>query len=232
MKMRIPHLVLSCFALLVTTVLLAQDQATKKTATETTQVTDKKAADKKAADKKAADKKAADKKAADKKAAKFRKQAIRPKPRSSSTNNPLGQARPQSANSNSLIRALFREWLFADEAYRVRNPVNADTGSAIRDPFDTTSTMQNVARMAGPQFVPSEDTAGVPKLALKGLLEGEDGEPVGLISVENFGTFMVVKGEQISLQNGRSNLVLMVKEITPNTISVEVGTLGQLIMVR
>ena len=207
MKMRIPHLVLTCFALLVTTVLLAQDQATKKTATETTQVTDKKDADKKDADKKDA---------------KFR----------SSTNNPLGQARPQSANSNSLIRALFREWLFADEAYRVRNPINADTGSAVRDPFDTTSTMKNVARMAGPQFVPSEDTAGVPKLALKGLLEGEDGEPVGLISVENFGTFMVVKGEQISLQNGRSNLVLLVKEITPNTISVEVGTLGQLIMVR
>ena len=213
MKMRIPHVVLTCVALLATTVLLAQDQATKKTATETTQ---------------AAGKKAAGKKAAGKKAAKFRKQASR----SSSTSNPPGQARPQSANSNSLIRALFREWLFADEAYRVRNPINAGTGSAVRDPFDTTSTMKDVARMAGPQFVPSEDTTGVPKLALKGLLESQDGEPVGLINVENFGTFMVVEGEQISLQNGRSNLVLLVKEITPNTISVEVGTLGQLIMVR
>ena len=52
------------------------------------------------------------------------------------------------------------------------------------------------------------------------------------MSVEGFGTFLVTEGETISLHDGKSNLVLRIVSIEPNSISVEVGTLNQVIMVR
>ena len=138
---------------------------------------------------------------------------------------PIGNRR---VSQPSPLRSLLRQWLFADEV-----PEQTGGQADMRDPFSTTPTMQNTARLSGPQFVPSLDSKGVPKLQLRGLLQSEESkQPVGLMSVEGFGTFLVTEGETISLHDGKANLVLRIVSIEPNSISVEGGTLNQVIMVR
>ena len=143
-----------------------------------------------------------------------------PQPKRTVENRPVSQLNP--------LRSLLRQWLFADEAVE-----QSGAQDKLRDPFSTTPKMQNTARLSGPQFVPLLNSKGVPKLQLRGLLQAKDEEkPVGLMAVEGFGTFLVTEGETISLHDGKSNLVLRIIKIQPNSISVEVGTLNQVIMVR
>ena len=106
--------------------------------------------------------------------------------------------------------------------------------SAERDPFAASDRMRDEAEGEddGPQFLPSKNYETVPVLRLKAFIEDRQEAPIALIEVQGHGTYLVRAGDAISLQFGGRNVVLQVEEITNLSVLVQVGTLGQVIVVR
>ncbi|RMH37664.1 MAG: hypothetical protein D6690_02500 [Nitrospirae bacterium] len=107
--------------------------------------------------------------------------------------------------------------------------------SPKRDPFATTALMYEQAKRVGtgPVFVAASGNARIPRLTLRGYVEGDGQEPVALLQVGNAEVYVVRKGDTISLHEGGGlNTVLKVKEISKLSALVEIGTLGQVIVVR
>jgi hypothetical protein len=93
--------------------------------------------------------------------------------------------------------------------------------------------MQSEARKAedGPRFLPG--SAGrVPSIRLSGYAEIEGQPPLALIEIDQHGTHVVRENDVISLQGGSGDNVLKVIQVTNLTVSVEVGSLGHVIVVR
>ena len=85
----------------------------------------------------------------------------------------------------------------------------------------------------GPVFIPSPGgSQTIPNLRLRGFVTGNGNQPVALLEVGKHQVFLVREGDTISLQNAGKNSVLKVKKITNLSALVEVGTLGQVIVVR
>lgn len=103
-----------------------------------------------------------------------------------------------------------------------------------RDPFTTSEQMFEQAEKSRkkPAFVPSQITRQVPQLSLKGFIQDGDDVAVALLEVKGSGVFLVRRGDTISIQAGGINTVLKIKEINKLSVMVEVGTLGQVIVVR
>jgi len=114
-------------------------------------------------------------------------------------------------------------------------PVSTPSLSAQRDPFAPTSLMEQEAQRqgVGPVFIPSQvGSQKVPTLNLRGYVTGNGNQPVALLEVGGKQVFLVREGDTISLQKNGKNNVLKVKKITKLSALVEVGTLGQVIVVR
>lgn len=86
----------------------------------------------------------------------------------------------------------------------------------------------------GTRFRPNSASIRLPKLKLRGLVQGDQqGDQVtALLEVDTVGVFVVRKGDIIGLPNGGSDNVIKVNEITDLSVVVEVGSLGQFIIVR
>ena len=107
-------------------------------------------------------------------------------------------------------------------------------GEATRDPFSPSSVMHEQANRGGGglQFLPGTAEDKVPRLHLRGYVEDAMGTSLALVEVENHDIFLVRQGDDISLQQGTSNLVLRVVSVTHRSVVVEAGTLGHVIVVR
>ncbi|MBI4615930.1 MAG: hypothetical protein HY720_20095 [Planctomycetes bacterium] len=107
-----------------------------------------------------------------------------------------------------------------------------------RDPFATTPSMTEAARArekneeAPPESGPAETSIEVPAIRLKGLIEGEGALPIALLDIEGHGTVFVRAGDTLSLQRGPANVVLVIERISNQSVHVEVGSSGQVIVVR
>jgi len=106
--------------------------------------------------------------------------------------------------------------------------------SAERDPFEASEQMRAETDPddTGLQFVPSKNHETVPVLHLRAFIEGRGEEPIALIEVQGHGTYLVRAGDVISFQSGGRHTVLQVEEITRLSVLVQVGTLGERIVVR
>ncbi|MBV1883673.1 MAG: hypothetical protein KUG82_18685 [Pseudomonadales bacterium] len=109
--------------------------------------------------------------------------------------------------------------------------------SRQRDPFSVTpkiSEYATVGSRASARFTPlGEGGFTTPTLILRGIINrpGED-EPLALLDVQGSGVFMVRAGDTISLHNSGASTVLKINEIGRLSLMVEVGTLGETIVVR
>jgi hypothetical protein len=113
---------------------------------------------------------------------------------------------------------------------------NEGEAPAQRNPFAPSRRSVAMAGAgAGPrtQFRTNNASARLPRLKLKGLVQAYGGaEVTALLEVDKVGVYVVHKGDIIGLPNGGSDSVIKVNEITALSILVEVGSLGQLIIVR
>lgn len=106
-----------------------------------------------------------------------------------------------------------------------------------RDPFANTKAIQDQAakNAATPEarYTPGTDNArAIPGLRLKGYIEDRYQAPVALVEIEGYGVFLVREGDAISLQTRSGNALLKVQRVTNVSVQVEVGSLGQVMVVR
>lgn len=139
--------------------------------------------------------------------------------------------------------------VFAQEANQVNNEESTDelvkasrdildklskpVDLTTRDPFSVSETVAiGSESVGGYEFYPSEGANLLPKLRLRGYIGDEDDTPVALLDIENHGIFLVRKGDTVGLQIGGRNTVLKIKDITKLSVLVEVGTIGQVVIVK
>ena len=72
----------------------------------------------------------------------------------------------------------------------------------------------------------------VPKLTLKGLILKSEEEKAAVLQVGRFGTYIVREGDTISIPDGPKNNVIKVTKIDRLSLLIEVGKLGEVIIVR
>jgi hypothetical protein len=105
-----------------------------------------------------------------------------------------------------------------------------------RDPFANTKAMQDEAARQAPageaRFTPGTDNRNIPELKLKGYIEDRFQSPIALIEIQGYGVFLVREGDAISLQTRSGNALLKVQRVTNISVQVEIGSLGQVMVVR
>lgn len=110
------------------------------------------------------------------------------------------------------------------------------TGSSqSRDPFALTTVIlgsQNDNTAPALEFTPVIAEAKIPKLRLKGIINTK-GEKTALLEVAGYDTYVVKENDAIGLppSKGGTN-VIKIKKIDRLSLIVEVGHLGQVIIVR
>ena len=126
--------------------------------------------------------------------------------------------------------------LLAQENYN-RNELNFNTVSfdkERRDPFALTGYMlekYSDSRSGSSTSFTALSNVKMPALSLKGLLNKE-GEMIALLKVENRGVYLVRVGDTIGFKEGQNDHVMRIKSIKNQSIIVEAGNLGQVIVVR
>ncbi len=105
-----------------------------------------------------------------------------------------------------------------------------------RDPFSITQAIFNQTQQVKQRFGFKSDTNAelgkLPKLQVQGYLQDKQKRKVALLKIEGAGTFMVKSGDTISLQALGQDTVLYIEEIYDQSVLVQIGTLGQKIVVR
>lgn len=113
-----------------------------------------------------------------------------------------------------------------------------------RDPFALTSRLirQDTAPKNTNSVHPEQDRAysftrlktgvNVPKLTLRGLILKSEKEKAAILEVEGMGTYVVREGDTISIPDGGFNNVIKVTQIDRLSLLIEVGKLGEVIIVR
>lgn len=101
------------------------------------------------------------------------------------------------------------------------------------DPFSPGAAL----REAGDQeerrtFVPRDDPEALPQLVLRGYIEDAVGTTVALLEVEGRTTYLVRKGDTVSLPSRGRNTVVRVTELGNLELRVEVGELRREVVVR
>lgn len=107
----------------------------------------------------------------------------------------------------------------------------------LRNPFAPSARVLGLsgksALTGNADFRPNPGAMRLPKLKLRGLVQGKSkGGIVALLEVEKVGVYLVQIGDIIGLPGGSNETVLKVREITELSLIVEVGSLGQLIIIR
>ncbi len=104
-----------------------------------------------------------------------------------------------------------------------------------RDPFATTRLMEQTAtrgQKSGPDFTPLPAASATPDLKLRGIVSGADGARLALLDVSGRDVYLVREGDTISLYGAERNTVIKVLEMNHLTLTVTVGTLGEMVIVR
>lgn len=107
--------------------------------------------------------------------------------------------------------------------------------AALRDPFAVTSLMLQEQQTHGDalRFTPLSAAGGAaPQLTLRGVINGKNGARLALLDVAGSGVYLVREGDSISLHRATGNTVIKVKEVSHLSLLVEIGTLGEVIVVR
>lgn len=106
----------------------------------------------------------------------------------------------------------------------------------LRDPFTATTKMikqLSVEHGANTNFQTSSLIQTLPKLSLRGIIvQAKDSSPLALLDITGNGVHMVRIGDEISFNAADPKQVLKIQSITRLSVTVEIGTLGDLIVVR
>ena len=109
----------------------------------------------------------------------------------------------------------------------------------VRNPFAMTGEIAQLAYednqpVAGYTKQPFTDLGGpLPKLTLKGVVfKASQPDPIALLEIAGFGVYMVKVGDKVSIDPRDPKKVIQIKQISRLNVIVEVGTLGDLIIVR
>lgn len=109
----------------------------------------------------------------------------------------------------------------------------------VRNPFAMTGEIAQLAdrdNQPGTGYIKQTFTdlgAPLPKLTLKGVVFKESQpDPIALLEIAGFGVYMVKVGDKVSIDPRDPKKVIQIKQISRLNVIVEVGTLGDLIIVR
>ena len=141
--------------------------------------------------------------------------------------------RQQEFKSNS-IKRLIQEY----------NPVQntgdePPVGEIRRDPFSATGKIMNQKikpalkrTLTDLGFDPQHQPDAIPRMRLKGQIQGAEGEVVALLEIEDGHVYIVREGDTVGLHEFGYNAVIRVQKIDRLHLVIESGSLGQLIIVR
>ncbi|MFT6088269.1 MAG: hypothetical protein ACJA11_003545 [Glaciecola sp.] len=106
----------------------------------------------------------------------------------------------------------------------------------LRDPFTATKKMVEQASVengTSTDFQISSLVQTLPKLSLRGIImQAQKSSPLALLDIAGNGVHMVRIGDEISFNAADPKQVLKIQSITRLSVTVEIGTLGDLIIVR
>ncbi len=115
-------------------------------------------------------------------------------------------------------------------------PVHNAFRDGLRDPFTVTPEMIGKTK---PQdndvlaFQPVRGAMRLPALKLRGVITRTKGsEPLALLEIGGHDVYMVNRGDEISFDPTQPGQVLKVKSIARLSVVVEVGTVGDIMVVR
>lgn len=124
----------------------------------------------------------------------------------------------------------------AAPATPVATPNSAGYRNGERDPFAPTERLMDAgSRGQGVDFRPgrsTEETSALPRMRLRGLVTEASGKIAALLEIENAGIHIVREGDTVGLYEARSSSVVRVRQINRLNVVVEIGTLGQTLIVR
>lgn len=109
--------------------------------------------------------------------------------------------------------------------------------NGLRDPFSVTKKIIDLNEpdeesAANNPFV-STTTDNIPKLKLRGvIMHNQDSSPLALLDIAGNGVHMVRVGDRIGFNATNPLQVLKIKQINRLNVIVEIGTLGDLVVVR
>ncbi|GAB6071118.1 hypothetical protein JCM30760_22150 [Thiomicrorhabdus hydrogeniphila] len=135
------------------------------------------------------------------------------------------------------LEAQFYETNYAKTSYR-KSP-----SRGYRDPFALTNQLVRHDLKRGEpsgnqisnrnyNFTRLSASVEVPKLTLRGLILKSEHEKAAILEVEGLGTYVVREGDTVSIPSGGMNNVIKVTEIGRLSLLIEVGKLGEVIVVR
>ena len=111
--------------------------------------------------------------------------------------------------------------------------------NGMRDPFAMTSFIANKAMMdnqaADPNapFFQKATGQSMPSLKLRGImLTDKKVSPMALLEIVGDDVYLVKEGDEISFNPSNTNQVLKIQQIDRLSLIVEVGTLGDIVVVR
>ncbi len=173
----------------------------------------------------------------------------------------IGDAKDQVFNLLNIIEErneILKKRMFIDTEDTLSNskPINStkdvassDTNSlaflnGIRDPFSATKKIIDTsndgasldggdAAYSGYDFKSPGLAVKLPKLSLKGVVyKQSESDPLALLDVAGHGVYMVRLEDEIGFNSSDPSQVIKIKKINRLNIIVEVGSLGDLIVVR
>ncbi|MEM6932765.1 MAG: hypothetical protein AAF526_04180 [Pseudomonadota bacterium] len=99
----------------------------------------------------------------------------------------------------------------------------------IFDPSATEDLDQSRQR----RFIPSAVPQRLPEMRLRGIGRSKFNDaPTVLLEIESHGIFVVTEGDSITLQSSRPENVIRIREISDISVVLEVGTFGEVIVLR
>jgi len=102
-----------------------------------------------------------------------------------------------------------------------------------RDPFATSPLIERKGTQpGGPDFRPLAANLKTPELKLRGIVSGAGGDRVALLDIFGSDVYLVREGDTISLHGSGRNTVIKVQEVSYLSLTVAVGTLGEVLIVR
>ena len=116
--------------------------------------------------------------------------------------------------------------------------VNTNAMAPIRDPFNSTLSQfeQSMSPNRGPSsFLPDLEKQKLPILKLKGVINANrqrEQDLLALLQINNKDVYMVRVGDEISFDPTRPSSAIKIMSISRLSVTVQVGTLGNVLIVR
>lgn len=121
---------------------------------------------------------------------------------------------------------------------RQAEPALKEMAQPRRDPFTTSELMQSESgRLSsgntpgGRGFIPNMGVGQVPKMELKGFVDGK--YPMAMLEIEGVKrVFAVRKGDEIDLRIYRIPVVIQILDVNGLSVKIRTGTINQVLVVR